>query len=152
MVYGKKATDSSEIKTNDDNISHSNDSVLFDFSDRKSITGGCQFLGRRLISWQCKKKTIVATSSCEAEYVVTASCCGQRFLLLATNSAGWDGFCWWTFISAGSSGFYSLAGRVTFCWLFPIPAGDLVFAGSMLFLLVMYFSYWYMTITAGDLT
>nr|GFA22331.1 ribonuclease H-like domain, reverse transcriptase, RNA-dependent DNA polymerase [Tanacetum cinerariifolium] len=23
--------------------------------DRKSITGGCQFLGRRLISWQCKK-------------------------------------------------------------------------------------------------
>ncbi|GJT64993.1 ribonuclease H-like domain-containing protein [Tanacetum coccineum] len=30
--------------------------------DRKSITGGCQFLGRRLISWQCKKQTIVATS------------------------------------------------------------------------------------------
>nr|GEV28835.1 ribonuclease H-like domain, reverse transcriptase, RNA-dependent DNA polymerase [Tanacetum cinerariifolium] len=37
--------------------------------DRKSTTGGCQFLGRRLISWQCKKQTIVATSSCEAEYV-----------------------------------------------------------------------------------
>nr|GEY39148.1 ribonuclease H-like domain-containing protein [Tanacetum cinerariifolium] len=34
MVYGKKATDSSEIKSNDDNISHSNDSVHFDFSDR----------------------------------------------------------------------------------------------------------------------
>nr|GEX79436.1 ribonuclease H-like domain-containing protein [Tanacetum cinerariifolium] len=34
MVYRKKATDSSEIKTNDDNISYSNDSVLFDFSDR----------------------------------------------------------------------------------------------------------------------
>nr|GFB20939.1 putative ribonuclease H-like domain-containing protein [Tanacetum cinerariifolium] len=28
----------------------------------KSTTGGCQFLGRRLISWQCKKQTIVATS------------------------------------------------------------------------------------------
>ncbi|GJY99847.1 ribonuclease H-like domain, reverse transcriptase, RNA-dependent DNA polymerase, partial [Tanacetum coccineum] len=28
--------------------------------DRKSTTGGCQFLGRRLISWQCKKQTIVA--------------------------------------------------------------------------------------------
>ncbi|GJT33872.1 putative ribonuclease H-like domain-containing protein [Tanacetum coccineum] len=27
--------------------------------DRKSTTGGCQFLGRRLISWQCKKQTIV---------------------------------------------------------------------------------------------
>nr|GEY76457.1 putative ribonuclease H-like domain-containing protein [Tanacetum cinerariifolium] len=25
--------------------------------DRKSTTGGCQFLGRRLISWQCKKQT-----------------------------------------------------------------------------------------------
>ncbi|GJU30896.1 putative ribonuclease H-like domain-containing protein [Tanacetum coccineum] len=37
--------------------------------DRKSTTGGCQFLGRRLISWQCKKQTIVATSSTEAEYV-----------------------------------------------------------------------------------
>ncbi|GKD45777.1 putative ribonuclease H-like domain-containing protein, partial [Tanacetum coccineum] len=33
--------------------------------DRKSTTGGCQFLGRRLISWQCKKQTIVATSSTE---------------------------------------------------------------------------------------
>nr|GEV07468.1 ribonuclease H-like domain, reverse transcriptase, RNA-dependent DNA polymerase [Tanacetum cinerariifolium] len=38
--------------------------------DRKSTTGGCQFLGRRLISWQCKKQTIAATSSTEAEYVV----------------------------------------------------------------------------------
>ncbi|GJY76732.1 reverse transcriptase domain-containing protein [Tanacetum coccineum] len=31
--------------------------------DRKSITSGCQFLGSRLISWQCKKQTIVATDS-----------------------------------------------------------------------------------------
>ncbi|GJT02680.1 hypothetical protein Tco_0823849 [Tanacetum coccineum] len=40
--------------------------------DRKSITGGCQFLGRRLISWQCKKQTIMATSTTEAEYVAAA--------------------------------------------------------------------------------
>nr|GFA98482.1 putative ribonuclease H-like domain-containing protein [Tanacetum cinerariifolium] len=45
--------------------------------DRKSTTGGCQFLGRRLISWQCKKYTIVATSTTEAEYVAAASGCGQ---------------------------------------------------------------------------
>ncbi|GJV19194.1 retrovirus-related pol polyprotein from transposon TNT 1-94 [Tanacetum coccineum] len=45
--------------------------------DRKSTTGGCQFLGRRLISWQCKKQTIVANSTTEVEYVADASCCGQ---------------------------------------------------------------------------
>nr|GEW33307.1 hypothetical protein [Tanacetum cinerariifolium] len=45
--------------------------------DKKSTIGGCQFLGCRLISWQCKKKTVVATSSNEAEYVAAASCCAQ---------------------------------------------------------------------------
>nr|GEW93785.1 uncharacterized mitochondrial protein AtMg00810-like [Tanacetum cinerariifolium] len=45
--------------------------------DRKSTTGGSEFLGRRLISWQCKKQTIIATSTTEAEYVAAASCCGQ---------------------------------------------------------------------------
>ncbi|GKB56967.1 putative ribonuclease H-like domain-containing protein [Tanacetum coccineum] len=46
--------------------------------DRKSTTGGCQFLGRRLISWQCKKQTIVANSTTEAKYVTAAHCCGQN--------------------------------------------------------------------------
>nr|GEV48412.1 putative ribonuclease H-like domain-containing protein [Tanacetum cinerariifolium] len=45
--------------------------------DRKSTTEGCQFLGCRLISWQCKKQTVVATSSTEVEYVAAASCCAQ---------------------------------------------------------------------------
>nr|GEZ83933.1 hypothetical protein [Tanacetum cinerariifolium] len=44
---------------------------------RKSTTGGCQFLRCRLISWQCKKQTVVATSSTEAEYVAAASCYAQ---------------------------------------------------------------------------
>ncbi|GJW80313.1 uncharacterized mitochondrial protein-like protein [Tanacetum coccineum] len=37
--------------------------------DRKSTIGGCQFLGRRLISWQCKKQTIVSNSTTKSEYV-----------------------------------------------------------------------------------
>nr|GEY51566.1 hypothetical protein [Tanacetum cinerariifolium] len=41
--------------------------------DRKLTTEGCQFLRRRLISWQCKKQTIVATSTTKAEYVAAAS-------------------------------------------------------------------------------
>ncbi|GKB98231.1 putative ribonuclease H-like domain-containing protein, partial [Tanacetum coccineum] len=45
--------------------------------DRKSTTGGCQFLGSRLISWQCKKQTIVANSTTDAEYIAATSCCGQ---------------------------------------------------------------------------
>nr|GFA60813.1 hypothetical protein [Tanacetum cinerariifolium] len=45
--------------------------------DRKSTTGGCQFLGCRLISRQCKKQTVVSNSIIEAEYVAASSCCGQ---------------------------------------------------------------------------
>nr|GEU76107.1 putative ribonuclease H-like domain-containing protein [Tanacetum cinerariifolium] len=44
---------------------------------RKSTTGSCQVLGRRLILWQCKKQTIVDTSTTEAEYVATVHCYGQ---------------------------------------------------------------------------
>nr|GEV54947.1 DNA-directed DNA polymerase [Tanacetum cinerariifolium] len=36
--------------------------------DRKSTTGGCQIFGKRLISWQCKKQTIIANSITKAEY------------------------------------------------------------------------------------
>nr|GEW58439.1 ribonuclease H-like domain, reverse transcriptase, RNA-dependent DNA polymerase [Tanacetum cinerariifolium] len=45
--------------------------------DRKSTTGGCQFLKKRLISWQCKKQTVVANSTTKAEYVAGANCYGQ---------------------------------------------------------------------------
>ncbi|GKD04524.1 putative ribonuclease H-like domain-containing protein, partial [Tanacetum coccineum] len=41
--------------------------------DKKSTTRGCQFLRNKLISWQCKKQTVVATSTTEAEYVAVAN-------------------------------------------------------------------------------
>ncbi|GKC82388.1 uncharacterized mitochondrial protein-like protein [Tanacetum coccineum] len=48
--------------------------------DRKSTTRGCQFLGCRLIAWQCNKETVVANSTTKAEYVAVLSCCGQIYL------------------------------------------------------------------------
>nr|GEU87531.1 hypothetical protein [Tanacetum cinerariifolium] len=54
-------------------VAYSNSDYAGEILNRKSITGGCQFLGCRLISWQYKKQTVVATSSTEAEYVAAAS-------------------------------------------------------------------------------
>ncbi|GKA85828.1 ribonuclease H-like domain-containing protein [Tanacetum coccineum] len=47
--------------------------------DKKSTTRCSQFLGKRLISWQCKKQTIVANPTTEAEYVVASSCYGRDY-------------------------------------------------------------------------
>nr|GEW52884.1 reverse transcriptase domain-containing protein [Tanacetum cinerariifolium] len=45
--------------------------------DRKSTIEGCKFIRCRLISWQCKKQTMVANSTTEVEYVAASSCYGQ---------------------------------------------------------------------------
>ncbi|KAJ9563108.1 hypothetical protein OSB04_008268 [Centaurea solstitialis] len=45
--------------------------------DRKSTSGGYQFLGGRLVSWQCKKQTTVSQSTTEAEYIAASQCCSQ---------------------------------------------------------------------------
>nr|KAJ0186845.1 hypothetical protein LSAT_V11C900480300 [Lactuca sativa] len=42
--------------------------------DKKSTSGGCHFLGNRLISWSSKKQTSVAISTAEAEYVAAGRC------------------------------------------------------------------------------
>ncbi|GJV59735.1 hypothetical protein Tco_1465835 [Tanacetum coccineum] len=54
--------------------------------DRKSTIGGCQFLGSRLISWQCKKQTVVANSTSEAEIGCYASSVDKYFKNLVFHS------------------------------------------------------------------
>nr|GFB01769.1 hypothetical protein [Tanacetum cinerariifolium] len=56
-----------------DLVAYSNSDDAGASLDKKSTTGGCQFFRCRLISWQCKKQIVVATSSTEAEYVAAAS-------------------------------------------------------------------------------
>ena len=45
--------------------------------DRKSTSGGYQFLGRSLVSWTSKKQNSVALSIAESEYILAGSCCAQ---------------------------------------------------------------------------
>ncbi|GJS49712.1 putative ribonuclease H-like domain-containing protein [Tanacetum coccineum] len=58
-------------------VAYTNSDYAGATQDKKSTTGGCQFLGNKLISWQCKKQIVVATSTTEYEYVAAANCCGQ---------------------------------------------------------------------------
>ncbi|GJW15926.1 uncharacterized mitochondrial protein-like protein [Tanacetum coccineum] len=100
--------------------------------DRKSTTGGCQFLGRRLISWQCKKQTIVATSSTEAEYVAAANCCGQvtgSDVISSTHgdrSADTTSYCW-----CGEGKMWSLGARTEIVCIHLIDFGYGVFLPSV---------------------
>ncbi|CAH9117537.1 unnamed protein product [Cuscuta europaea] len=43
--------------------------------DRKSTSGGAQFLGEKLVCWSSKKQNCVSTSTAETEYVAATSCC-----------------------------------------------------------------------------
>src|SRR5207237_947575 len=52
--------------------------------DRKSTTGGCQLLGRSLVSWCSKKQNSVALSTAEAEYIVAGACCAQILYMKQT--------------------------------------------------------------------
>jgi hypothetical protein len=52
--------------------------------DRKSTSGGCQLIGRSLVSWSSKKQNSVALSTAEAEYISAGSCCAQLLWMKQT--------------------------------------------------------------------
>nr|GEY04520.1 hypothetical protein [Tanacetum cinerariifolium] len=77
MVYGKKATDSSEIKTNENIISYSNDYVFFDFSDSISIPAS---ESRDTIVIDCDSQEdfpSVCTSSIETDVKSSKTLCNK---------------------------------------------------------------------------
>ncbi|GKG14953.1 hypothetical protein Tco_0354553, partial [Tanacetum coccineum] len=45
--------------------------------DKKSTSGACQILGRKLVYWSAKKQQLMDMSSAEAEYVAAAGCCAN---------------------------------------------------------------------------
>ena len=47
--------------------------------DRKGTTSTCQFLGSKLVSWFSNKQHSVSTSTVEAEYIASGSCCAQVY-------------------------------------------------------------------------
>ncbi|GJY04619.1 ribonuclease H-like domain-containing protein [Tanacetum coccineum] len=67
-------------------------------------------LARRLISWQCKKQTIVANSTTEAEYVAAANCYGQGRLMVYKCSGLYTSAIW---IDVGRKPGKGFSGRVT---------------------------------------
>ena len=54
--------------------------------NRKSTSGGCQFLGRSLVSWSSKKQNLVALSTAEVEYMAPGACCAQLLYMRQTLS------------------------------------------------------------------
>ncbi|XP_074574593.1 secreted RxLR effector protein 161-like [Curcuma longa] len=52
--------------------------------DRKSTSGGCQFLGSSLVSWSSRKQPCVALSTTEAEYVALGGCVAQLLWMMHT--------------------------------------------------------------------
>ncbi|GJR84492.1 putative ribonuclease H-like domain-containing protein [Tanacetum coccineum] len=70
-VQDTMSTQKSQVSCCEKNFLEYADSVMLGGKDLDGslTTGGCQFLGCRMISWQCKKQNVVANSITKAEYV-----------------------------------------------------------------------------------
>nr|GFB55689.1 copia protein [Tanacetum cinerariifolium] len=80
LTDGKSATtliDTEKPLLKDPDVAYSDSDYADASLDRKSTIWGCQFIGCRLISWQYKKQSVMATSSIEAKYVAATSCYEQ---------------------------------------------------------------------------
>ncbi|GJU20016.1 putative ribonuclease H-like domain-containing protein [Tanacetum coccineum] len=53
--------------------------------DRKSTIGSYQFLGSRLISWQCKKQNVLANSTTEVEYIASSTAVGRLMVFMCSG-------------------------------------------------------------------
>ncbi|XP_050908968.1 secreted RxLR effector protein 161-like [Lathyrus oleraceus] len=51
--------------------------------ERKSTSGSCQFLGDNLISWSSKRKSTIALSIAETEYIASSGCSTQMLWIKA---------------------------------------------------------------------
>ena len=45
--------------------------------DKKSISGGCFYMGNNLVFWVSKNQNSITLSTVEAKYIVIGSCCTQ---------------------------------------------------------------------------
>jgi hypothetical protein len=62
-------------------VGFSDSDLAGDVDRRKSTTGLIFFLGKSPMCWQSSRYSIVAMSSCEAEYIVVATACCQAVWL-----------------------------------------------------------------------
>jgi hypothetical protein len=58
-------------------VGYSDSDHAGDLDDRKSTTGMVFFLGKNLITWCSQKQSVVALSSCEAEYIAASAAACQ---------------------------------------------------------------------------
>jgi len=61
-----------------------------DLDDRKSTSGHCFMIGKTVCLWSSKKQSIVALSTCEAEYVAAASACQSVWLSNIMTQIGFN--------------------------------------------------------------